>query len=405
MPALADDTEDLPNWCVLFVDDEPHLLAALRRALRPQRGRWKMLFATSGAQALEIIEQERVDAVVSDMRMPGMDGAELLARVQTISPSTARIVLSGEADLGSVLAVARTAQQFLSKPCDAGTVVGALDRALRVQSLLNQPSLRELIGGVTSLPTLPVVYHELLAAMSSADADLPGVARIVATDVATSAELLKLVNSAFFGLPREISSIESAVTLLGLDNIQALVLAGSVFRINDALSRVMDVEMMQSQAMRRAGIARAVAAAEGWPAHERDVAVLSCMLRDLGGLILAEGLPTAAAQLSEWLGAEPDLSDPVAVAGLEQAAYGCTVAQASAYLLGLWGFSPAVVYTVATFPVSDTGPGTTRFERLLGYASLRVADPLSCVPPEPDGYLSAERLQAWDAAVEEVMAR
>ena len=104
---------------VLFVDDEPHLLAALRRMLRSERERWDMLFAGSGPEALALIAAEPVDAIVSDMRMPGMDGAELLSRVQRDWPSTARIVLSGQADRGSVIAVLRSAQQFLAKPCEA----------------------------------------------------------------------------------------------------------------------------------------------------------------------------------------------------------------------------------------------------------------------------------------------
>src|SRR5690242_17591571 len=94
---------------VLFVDDEPHLLAGLRRMLRPQRHRWDVWFAESGPAALEVMSRGGVDAIVSDMRMPGMDGAALLAEVQRLYPSTARIVLSGQADRTSVLSVLRSA--------------------------------------------------------------------------------------------------------------------------------------------------------------------------------------------------------------------------------------------------------------------------------------------------------
>jgi HD-like signal output (HDOD) protein/CheY-like chemotaxis protein len=400
--SLTDPVES-PRRCVLFVDDEPHLLAALRRALRGQRDSWQMLFANSGAEALEMIDAEPVDAIVSDMRMPGMDGAALLAEVQLRSPATARIVLSGEADVGSVLAVARSAQQFLSKPCDVAELVAAVSRSLHVQSLLNDPGLRELIGGVTSLPALPASYQELVATMREPDVDLRDVTRIVAADVATSADLLKLVNSAFFGLPREIGSVASAVSLLGLDNIQALVLTGSVFRVNPDLARVLDVEQMQARAMRRAAMARAIATAEGWPAHERDVIGLACMLRDVGALVLAEGRPDAAARLNE----QPPAASPALIAELERTAYGCTVAEASAYLLGLWGFSPAVVHVVAsasTPPVTASG----RCDHLLAFVTRRAheleAVPIDDLPPEAAGYLSVERLGAWDAVVAQVTA-
>jgi HD-like signal output (HDOD) protein/ActR/RegA family two-component response regulator len=388
---------------VLFVDDEPHLLAALRRMLRSERERWEMLFASSGAEALALIDAEPVDAIVSDMRMPGMDGAELLSRVQREWPGTARIILSGEADLGSVIAVLRSAQQFLAKPCEAAVLIGAVDNALRIQRSLADPEIRELLGGVASLPTLPTVYHDLVAALDSPEVDVPALATIIGSDVATSAELLKLVNSAFFGLPREVSSVDSAVSLLGLDNIQALVLTGSVFRVSATLERVVDVEALRQDALRRAALARAIAGREGWSAQERGLAVLSCMLRDVGGLVLAEARPEAALRLTELAAAGP--IDPIRQAALETESYGCTVPQASAYLLGLWGFAPAVVHTVAGYPRIDPGPGTAPFEYVLRYTGLRLLDPPAAVELEPDEYLTAERLGVWNNAADQVIAR
>ena len=219
---------------ILFVDDEPHLLAGLRRMLRSERDHWRFSFASSGTEALLLIAEDPVDVIVSDMRMPMMDGAELLARVQREYPSTARIILSGQADRASVISATRCAQQFLAKPCDTATLTAAVARALEVRRMLADPQLRRLIGGATSLPTLPTVYHELVAAMDAPEVDLAAVSSILASDVATSAEVLKLVNSAFFGLARQISTVDAAVSLLGLENIQALVLTGSVFQIGRA---------------------------------------------------------------------------------------------------------------------------------------------------------------------------
>jgi HD-like signal output (HDOD) protein len=389
---------------VLFVDDEPHLLAALRRMLRSERERWDMVFASSGAEALALIEREPVDAIVSDMRMAGMDGAELLGRVQRGWPATARIILSGQADQASVIAVLRSAQQFLAKPCEAAVLIGAVDGVLRVQRSLADPKLRELIGGVATLPALPTVYHDLVAALDAPEVDLAELATILASDPATSAELLKLVNSAFFGLPREVSSVESAVSLLGLENIQALVLTGSAFRISKTLERIVDVEGLRSSALRRAAIARSIAQAEGWTPQERGLAVLSCMLRDVGGLVLAEGYPDAAERLTEIVAKEGPIH-PVRQAELEVEAYGCSVTQASAHLLGLWGFSPAVVHTVGSCPLVDPGPGTTPYEHVLRFAGLRAWDPFVPVVLEPGDYVNSERLRAWNSAADEVITR
>ena len=83
---------------LLFVDDEPKLLDGLKRSLRPMREEWNMTFVTSGAEALQTLGQAPFDVIVSDMRMPVMDGAQLLSEVRQRFPQVARIVLSGQSD-------------------------------------------------------------------------------------------------------------------------------------------------------------------------------------------------------------------------------------------------------------------------------------------------------------------
>ena len=88
---------------ILFVDDEALILGGLQRMLRGMRAEWEMVFAESGAKALELMEQSPFDVVVSDMRMPGMNGAALLAEVMKRFPKTIRLILSGHADQELIL--------------------------------------------------------------------------------------------------------------------------------------------------------------------------------------------------------------------------------------------------------------------------------------------------------------
>jgi HD-like signal output (HDOD) protein/CheY-like chemotaxis protein len=393
------------RYRVMFVDDEAYALAGLRRMLHAMKDSWEMLFVSSGAEALELLSHERVDAIVSDMRMPAMNGAELLARVQDLYPSTARLVLSGQVDPDTVLELVRSAQQFLAKPSDARTLTSAVSRALSVQRSLNHPDLRDLIGGVTALPMLPAIYDELVTAVSSENVELSEIAAIVARDVATSVELLKLVNSAFFGLPREVYSVADAVRLLGLDNVQALVLASSLFRVNEALAWLLDIEELRSQSLRRAAIARAISRREGWTGRVQEVAVLSCMLRDVGRLVLTEGRPDAAARLHRVLEGEPEVPSPARLVELEIDAYGCSVPQASAYLLGLWGFAPAIVHTIASQPPTDAQVAMTKFEWVVAFATIRAADPGEHVALPVTAFMTSHRLQDWNEVADAVMHR
>lgn len=108
----------MTSWSVLCVDDEPSILSALRRVLRTEGCR--ILTAGSGAEALALLEAEPVDVVVSDMRMPVMDGARLLAEVRARWPGTARVLLTGYADMEATILAINEGQiyRYIHKPWD-----------------------------------------------------------------------------------------------------------------------------------------------------------------------------------------------------------------------------------------------------------------------------------------------
>ncbi len=108
----------------MFVDDEPRVLEGLKRMLRPKRNEWQMTFVGSAQAALDALKAEPCEVVVTDMRMPGMNGAELLEVVQREYPDTIRLILSGQAETESVMKALGVSHQFLSKPCDAEILTG-----------------------------------------------------------------------------------------------------------------------------------------------------------------------------------------------------------------------------------------------------------------------------------------
>ena len=93
----------------------------------------ELVFATSGGEALQLMATEPFDVIVTDMRMPGMDGAQLLEEVSRIHPKTVRIVLSGQADQDSMFRAVRTTHQYLSKPCNAETLKSTVERVCKLQ--------------------------------------------------------------------------------------------------------------------------------------------------------------------------------------------------------------------------------------------------------------------------------
>ena len=122
---------------VLFVDDEPNVLDGIRRQLR---NRVDLETATSASAGLDIIRQQGPFAVVvSDMRMPEMDGARFLAKVNEISPQTVRMVLSGQADLESTIAAVNEGRvfRFLLKPCNSETLFGVIKNGIEQYRLVH----------------------------------------------------------------------------------------------------------------------------------------------------------------------------------------------------------------------------------------------------------------------------
>lgn len=207
---------------ILFVDDEPDLLRGLKRAFRSKRKEWDMCFAESGAQALEIMAEASVDLVVSDMRMPEMDGAVLLEQVQEKYPSTVRFILSGQADEDSTLRAVGVSHQFWAKPCDLETLGAMITKLFALREEI-KPEIWSVMNAIQACPSPHHVTRNLTQELIRQNADLEMVTRIVAGDVSLSAKLIQLTNSAYFGTGNYVLIPGQAVRLLGLETLRYLV--------------------------------------------------------------------------------------------------------------------------------------------------------------------------------------
>ena len=102
------------------------------------------------------------EVVVTDMRMPGMSGAELLEVVQRNIPTRSALILSGQAETESVMKALGVSHQFLSKPCDADILQGTIARAFTLRDLAGNPAVKTLVARINKLPTLPATYQQLV---------------------------------------------------------------------------------------------------------------------------------------------------------------------------------------------------------------------------------------------------
>jgi putative nucleotidyltransferase with HDIG domain len=329
---------------IVFVDDEVNVLQAIRRTLHNMRNEWDMGFVSSGAAALEMLAKSPADVILSDMRMPGMDGWQLLAEVKALYPQTVRLLLSGHAETSSIMRAVGTAHQYLAKPCESATLKAAIAQTQVLRGLLSSDRLAALVGNVGTLPSAPIAFQELLTCLQQPTASIADAARIIGRDVAMTANIMKLVNSAFFGARQPISSADRAVAYLGLDTLGALVLGHSVFQCGPASSIPgLSLERLWQHSLQTACAARAIALHENQPRPRAEEAFLAGVLHDVGKVVYATR-PTVAA-------------DPAGCGNDTVSQMKVHHSEVGAYLLGLWGFPNSIVEAVAFHHAPSRGSG------------------------------------------------
>ncbi len=327
---------DLP--VVLFVDDDDGVLAGLQGALRRLRRTYRFLFAVGADEALSLLATEPVDVVVTDMRMPGLTGADLLERIRAEHPEIVRYVLSGEAGVDLVMTSVPVAHRWLSKPCDRDTLAEALADAVRHRRYVADPAILAAIGEISALPTPPVLYAQLLELAADANASMDRVAALVGRDPAIGAKVMQWANSAFSG-GNPVGDLQEAVTRIGLTAISQLILSAEVARSFLATESIPGCDP------------------ESLAAHVETVSVLAARLArpsdavvaGLGGLFGYIGLLVEIGQLPGRLTEAYALAErcDIELIDAERQLFGVGHPDLGAHLLSVWGLPSDAVLLVA----------------------------------------------------------
>ncbi len=342
---------------VLFVDDEPRVLEALERSLFQLEVEWEASFANSGPAAIVELEQSHYDVIVSDMRMPGMDGAALLGHARDKHPHIARIVLSGQTDEAAAVRAARVAHQFLVKPCSADTLRRVIERTLELSAWLNNAELQAVVGKVERLPSTPRLFSELSRLLDDEGTTVDAVVNVVKQDPAMSSKLLQVVNSSFFAVSSNVSDIRTAVLRLGMKTIRNLALGIGAFDAVGGLgTSAISVEALQQRSLKIARLASRIAIGRDDP----DAAFMAGLTCDVGELVLsAPALPAPSGSTERQV----------------------THAEVGAFLLGLWGLPFPIVEAVSNHHAPERNP----YDRL---GLPQIVWLASCLvhgePPDPD---------------------
>jgi putative nucleotidyltransferase with HDIG domain len=370
---------------ILFVDDEPLVLQGLQRMLRPMREEWEMQFLASGEQALASMAEKPFDVVVSDMRMPGMNGAQLLNEVMKRHPRCVRLILSGQSDRNLIMRCVGSTHQFLAKPCDPDALKATVRRAATLERSIQSDCVKTLAARMTRIPSVPSLYLEIVDLLQDEDVFVDDVGRLVAKDPGMTAYILKLVNSAFFGLPQQISNAVEATTYLGLDTIKTLVLSIHAFsQFENARAGSLSIPALWEHSLRAAATAKAVARELKAGPKIADEAYVAGMLHDVGKLVLAANFADQYQDVSFRMRTEA-----LDAATAETRVFGSDHGDVGGYLLGLWGLPVPVVEAIAL----HHKPGFSSSREVGPLTALHIANLALRPEPEPAPGLDRDYLR------------
>jgi HD-like signal output (HDOD) protein/CheY-like chemotaxis protein len=325
---------------LLFVDDESRVLDGLRRMLISEQRGWQLHFAPSGREALELLERHVIDVVVTDMRMPEMDGAALLAEVSSRYPGTVRIVLSGHADSDAALRAMTAAHQYLAKPCERATLVSVIERALALRPLLGNPRMREVLHRVGTLPPIPQSYAQVVRILNSPDCSLEQIQDVVRKDSGLAGKVLHLANSSYFGRSGSMTNLTAAIGMLGTKMLRNLVLTAEIAKDLGSIAPDigLSVEALQEHCIAVAEVASRLEPGAAWC----EDAYLAGLLHDMGLLVMATRLP------EEYRRVEAEcIATGQTRMEVERRLMGCHQGDIGAYLFSLWGLPAAIVEAVS----------------------------------------------------------
>lgn len=335
---------------ILLVDDEKQILRSLQRVFAETE--YEIYTANSGPEALQLLAEVKVDLVISDMRMPHMDGHSLLKKVKSLYPATLRIILSGYTDENQIFKslLDGSSRLYLLKPWDNDHLLRIVRHMFEIQELLRSTSLLQAVAKIEHMATLPAMYHKLVRLIEM-DADIKAIAEFIETDPVAASKVLHLANSAFNGV--RTGSIQQALVYLGLEIVKDLVLTLEILERSPRHSLSFSRKLM----WQHAGLTNQYTHI----LYERllqkkipDNCSTAGLLHDIGKIFLLGQYPEAYMAFTQQLQENPRETQQE-YSTLEQQMFGVTHTNLGGYLLNWWEL-PYPIVEAALFHHSPEEP-------------------------------------------------
>jgi CheY-like chemotaxis protein len=332
---------------ILFVDDDPMLLASTKRRLTSLARDWDMKFCESGLLALQMIERVEPAAVITDMRMPTMDGVALLTEVLQRYPLAVRIILSGQTEAEKLNHAHVVAHEILRKPCEAENIRSVVGYCLRIRGRLSKLQLPREIFERSWIPIYPTSIsdtlmllhdqHHLTEQLVAAMRSDPEVSQLVVNRLARAIGRVKS-----HPMPTSFTP-ETVIATMGVFATKSTFCFARIARRivakvdHPLLMGVLDDGLELGLKVMHASCHA------GKQARFGEECFIAAIFQEIGKLVMY------ACFGEEYINLLIESQDrEIRMAELETSKYGYTHAEVGAYLLLQWSFSPHVIESVCS---------------------------------------------------------
>lgn len=358
---------------ILCVDDELEILHALRRDFR--HAPFDVFYASSAKEALEILQREEIDLLITDMVMPEIDGHDLLSEVKEKFPGVTCVILSGytESEAAYKALAKGLAKAFFNKPWEKETLLSYVGQILTIKESLQDSRLRDIVNSASYLPTLPERHQRVLSLIAE-DQDMQRIAEVIEEDPSLTSAVLKLANSVFYAQRRPVTSVQRALVVLGLNALREAIISIAVFESLRGGSFVREAFERATLCNRFVAYLHKELFGEGLP----EAYSVAGLLHDIGRLFILVQLPEEEKRIGEKVNSGGDLLQA------EESVLGISHARLGGYLLNLWNL-PYPVIEVAMYHHDPLAPGllNRRMVSLVHVGDACILEHQGGSPPYP----------------------
>ncbi len=327
---------------ILFVTTRKTQLAEIVKTVVPIQTKYDCFFAENGEQAINLLATNKIDIVFSGLEIYLANGSNLIREIKNLFPESIRIAMVETFENQKIGEISQFIHQFIQYPFDIKLLENKIESTLKIKDLLGNQKIIQVINSLTTLPTLPEIYLKIEEEISKPDFSIQKISNLISKDPTLTAKILQIVNSAYFGLEREVTNINFAISYLGVNIIKSLVFYIQLFStMRLSPERKKFLEKIWYHSLVVASTSYNLAKKYLPQKYQIESAYTAGVLHDIGKLVLLT-IPTYPTNV-EMIQEQKFLEEYEA----EYEVFECNHAEIGGYLLGLWGFPHHIIEAVA----------------------------------------------------------